>query len=117
METESTSPIPSLPARLIKVFVSPGELFTALRENPAWFGVLAVGSFLVFLSMFLVPADLWTQMFREQAAAELAVKRRRNRPWPSSGLSDVTGRGPGIIPLGLHHGHDSLALFRFLLRG
>ena len=67
METENTSPIPSLPARLLKVFFSPGELFTALRENPAWFGALAVGSFLVFLSMFLVPADLWTQMFRDEA--------------------------------------------------
>ncbi len=67
METESAPPIPSLPARLLKVFVSPGELFTELRENPAWFGVLAVGSVLVFLSMFLVPAELWTEMARDQA--------------------------------------------------
>ncbi len=67
METKSTSPIPSLPARLLKVFVSPGELFTELRENPAWFGVLAVSSVLVSLSMFMIPADLWTQLARDQA--------------------------------------------------
>jgi hypothetical protein len=67
MEAESKAPIPSLPARLLKVFFSPGELFTELRENPAWFGVLAVGSLLVALSMLLIPADLWTQMMRDEA--------------------------------------------------
>jgi hypothetical protein len=68
METESTSAFPSLPSRLVQVFFSPGELFTALRGNPAWFGALTVGAVLVALSMFLVPGEIWTQTLREQSA-------------------------------------------------
>lgn len=68
MEAETTSPIPSLPSRIVKVFFSPGELFEALRGNPAWLGILAVGAVLAALSMFLIPIDLWTQMAREQSA-------------------------------------------------
>jgi hypothetical protein len=67
MEAEAPSPIPSLPTRLLQVFFSPGELFAALRGNPAWFGALAVAAVLVALSMYLIPADLWMQMAREQA--------------------------------------------------
>jgi len=40
---EPTAELPSFPGRLVKVFVSPGELFQALRERPVWFGVLALG--------------------------------------------------------------------------
>jgi hypothetical protein len=67
MEAEAPSPIPSLPTRLLQVFFSPGELFATLRGNPAWFGALAVSAILVALSIFLIPADLWMQMAREQA--------------------------------------------------
>ncbi len=68
-ETSSTGPGP-LPVRLARVFFSPGEVFTDLREEPRWFGPLLVGSILVGLSMVLVPAEVWIQSMREQAAVQ-----------------------------------------------
>jgi len=59
----------SLPVRLFQVFISPGELFRGLKDDPRWFTALLVGAIVVSLSMILVPADLWTQAMREQAAA------------------------------------------------
>jgi hypothetical protein len=94
METESAPPIPSLPARLLKVFVSPGELFTELRENPAWFGILAVGAVLAALSMFLIPADLWTQMTREQSA------QAGSQPMPEWVLGLIRFVGPLFAAFG-----------------
>ena len=64
------STLPSLPTRLLQVFVSPGELFRNLRDNPRWFGALLAGAVLVAATMALVPADLWVQAMREGAAAQ-----------------------------------------------
>ena len=66
MEDTVASPVPSLPKRLVQVFVAPGELFTALREKPVWFGALAVAGVLVVLSVLLIPVDLWVEMSRAQ---------------------------------------------------
>lgn len=56
--------LPALPKRLIQVFVSPGELFTALRHQPVWFGAMAVCAVLVAVAMFFIPADLWVEVAR-----------------------------------------------------
>jgi hypothetical protein len=60
----------ALPARLLNVFFSPGQVFEGLREKPSWFGALALSGVLLALSMALIPADIWVQMFREQASGQ-----------------------------------------------
>ncbi len=57
---------PSLPKRLVQVFFSPGELFTALREKPAWFGALAVCAILSVTAVVLIPVELWVEVARNQ---------------------------------------------------
>jgi len=66
VEDSAASSLPSLPQRLLQVFFSPGELFSALREKPVWFGVLAVGGFLAVLSVVLIPTELWVEISRNQ---------------------------------------------------
>jgi len=68
-EQHSNLPI-FLPVRLLKVFFSPGEVFESVREEPSWFGPLAVSSVLVTLSIALIPTDIWVQLFREQASGQ-----------------------------------------------
>ena len=66
MEESAPSSFPFLPKRLIQVFFSPGELFTALREKPVWFGALAVAGALAVFSIVLIPTELWTDLARNQ---------------------------------------------------
>jgi len=58
----------TLPVRLLKVFVSPGELFESLKQRPLWGGVLAIGGLLVVASLLLIPAEVWISVMREQSA-------------------------------------------------
>jgi len=60
----------SLPARLLNVFFSPGEVFESLRETPSWFGALLVGAVLIALSISMIPSELWIQSMRENAATQ-----------------------------------------------
>jgi hypothetical protein len=66
VEESTAAPLPSLPQRLIQVFFSPGELFTALRDKPVWFGALAVSSVLIFMSTVFIPTDVWMEFSRAQ---------------------------------------------------
>ena len=66
MEESTAKPLPSLPQRVIQVFFSPGELFTALRDKPVWFGALAVAAILLFLSTVFIPTDVWIEFSRAQ---------------------------------------------------
>jgi hypothetical protein len=70
MEDNETNTSMSLPTRLLKVFLSPGEVFESIKKEPSWFGALAVGGVLVSLSILLVPAEIWVQTMREQAAQQ-----------------------------------------------
>jgi hypothetical protein len=70
MEANETTLSMSLPTRLLKVFFSPGEVFSTLREKPAWFGAAAVSGVLVVLSMILIPTDIWVESMREQAVRQ-----------------------------------------------
>lgn len=70
MNTTETSHSMSLPTRLLKVFFSPGEVFSALREKPVWFGAAAVSGALVVLSMILIPTEIWVESMREEAARQ-----------------------------------------------
>lgn len=60
--------LPSLPVRLVKVFVSPADLFDRLREKPAWAGALAVAIAIMAVAVVLIPVEIWG----EAARAELA---------------------------------------------
>jgi hypothetical protein len=66
VEESAAAPLPSLPQRLIQVFFSPGEVFTALREKPVWFGALAVCAVFIFLSTVFIPTEVWIEFSRAQ---------------------------------------------------
>ena len=66
MEDSVPSSFPSLPTRLLQVFFSPGELFSALREKPVWFGALAVCGVLSVVGVALIPVELWVEFSRNQ---------------------------------------------------
>lgn len=70
MEADMNHTSMSLPTRLMKVFFSPGEVFEYTKKNPVWFGALGVGAVLIALSMILIPAEIWVQGMREQAARQ-----------------------------------------------
>jgi hypothetical protein len=64
---ESTSPRPpSLPVRVIQVFVSPALLFDRLRDRPLWFTTLLLGGIMVVVGVIAVPVDVWAEFFRAQ---------------------------------------------------
>ena len=70
-EREASS-LPSLPARLVAVFVSPGRLMEQLAEEPRWLGALVVSALLIGLSVTLIPAEVFLEVQR-QAALERGV--------------------------------------------
>ena len=64
--------IPSLPMRIVQVFVSPAALFDALRQRPAWMGatlaLIGIGIALQFLTPVIVPEEV----LRRAAEAQIA---------------------------------------------
>lgn len=66
------SSLPSLPARLLAVFVSPGKLMKQLAEEPKWIGALVVSAVIVGLSVALIPAEVFLETQR-RAALERGV--------------------------------------------
>lgn len=66
--TEPLAPtLPSLPTRLLWVFVSPGNLAARLAETPRWVGALLVSAALIGLSMALIPIDVFMEAQRQAA--------------------------------------------------
>mgnify|MGYP001823813122 CR=1 FL=1 len=63
--TETT--LPSLPVRIVRVFVAPAELFDALRERPVWLDAMLISIAVGLLIQFAIPAEL----FREAVMAGL----------------------------------------------
>jgi hypothetical protein len=72
IDQPSTDPpsIPSLPVRFGQVFFSPGQLFEALREKPAWVGALLVSALLIGGSTLLIPVDMLIDAAREQIISQ-----------------------------------------------
>jgi hypothetical protein len=56
--------------RVVRVFLSPGDLARGLREKPAWGLALLLGGVVAAVSVALIPEEVWLQMMREQAAAQ-----------------------------------------------
>lgn len=65
--------LPSLPARIVQVFVSPGRLVAEVAREPRWVGALLLGAVLVGLSVALIPTDILMEANR-QAAMERGVE-------------------------------------------
>lgn len=59
--------LPSLPARLLQVFHSPGRLMEALAQRPRWVGPMLISAVLVGLSVALVPTELFIETQRRAA--------------------------------------------------
>ena len=58
-ETQMT--LPSLPVRIVRVFVAPGELFDALRERPVWLDALLVTIVVALLIQFVLPVEIFRE--------------------------------------------------------
>lgn len=61
------SELPSLPSRILQLLVSPGELFEALEERPAWLDVLLVVTAISLATTLLVPEELVRETMMQQA--------------------------------------------------
>jgi hypothetical protein len=70
---EGAVQVPSIFKRLVDVFLRPAELFDTLRERPVWGGALVLGAVFVVASMWLIPAEVWTEMLRAQMADQPAA--------------------------------------------
>ena len=64
MNESPSEAFPSFPKRIIQVFFSPGDLFAALRDRPAWAGVMTFVAVLVGVSLVLIPTELWIDFSR-----------------------------------------------------
>ncbi len=67
-----TIELPSLPKRLVSVFVSPGALTQQLAADPRWLGAMLVSAVVVGVATALIPVDLFLEAQR-QAAMERGV--------------------------------------------
>ena len=61
---DALAPLPPLWRRVVDVFVSPGELFSALAKQPKWFAAILFGGVLMGLATWLVPAEVYESSMR-----------------------------------------------------
>lgn len=67
--SDSSSPsVPSLPGRIVAVFVSPGRLFEQLRDRPVWGTTMLLLVILNVVMMLLLPAELFEEQIRRSVA-------------------------------------------------
>jgi hypothetical protein len=64
------APLPSLPARIVQVFVSPGALFDRLKETPVWLGALLVVAVVSLAINLLMPEEILRQLVEAQMPAD-----------------------------------------------
>ena len=69
--------IPSLPVRIVQVFVSPAKLFDALRHRPAWIGALLglvlIGVAMQLLTPVILSEEAWREVIETQMAGSAAA--------------------------------------------
>ena len=68
--SDKSPELSSLPARFVKTFVAPGELFDELREQPVWIGALAVVAVAGLVSSLLIPESAIREAVMAQAGAD-----------------------------------------------
>jgi hypothetical protein len=61
------SELPSLPNRVLNVFLSPGKLMDAIAQTPAVAGALGTAAFLIAVSTLLIPAEMMAETMRQAA--------------------------------------------------
>ncbi|MEE2845291.1 MAG: YIP1 family protein [Gemmatimonadota bacterium] len=61
------SELPSLPNRVLNVFLSPGKLMDAIAQTPAVTGALGTAAFLIAVSTLLIPAEMMAETMRQAA--------------------------------------------------
>lgn len=106
MAPDEAAPLPSLPVRLVQVFVSPGALFDRLKERPVWFGALLTGAVLVAVGVLGIPAEVWGEFMRAQLLES-------GQPVP-----EELGAGGGFIRIfGVVGGVVGWFVWAFLLAG
>jgi len=66
-QPEEVSELPSLPARLVAVFFSPGRVMQQLAREPKWVGAMLVAAVIVGISMAMIPADVFMEINRQAA--------------------------------------------------
>jgi len=95
---EGTRELPNLGARVLKLFVSPGELFEDLRESPAWLGALLLAVGLGLLVILLIPDEIYRSFLVEQAPPDVPADALEQQLDMQMGFRFV---GPVLfIPLG-----------------
>lgn len=62
--------LPSLPARIVQVFVSPAALFDRLKQRPAWIGMMILLVVVSVISSFLVPEEVMRQLVQANLPAD-----------------------------------------------
>lgn len=102
----SEGPLPSLPSRLVAVFVSPGKLMRQLAVEPKWGAALLVTMSVVALSVTLIPVEIYVEMNRQ-----FALERGAEFPEMSEGALNAMRIG---IPVG---GVLTMLVFTFLFSG
>lgn len=98
--------LPSLPMRLVQVFLSPGALTEKLAEQPKWLGAMLVSAVVIGVSMTLIPPDVFMEAQR-QAALERGVDMQQ---MPEAMMRAMRFIIPGFAVL-------STVVFSFLFAG
>lgn len=97
---------PSLPKRLLWVFVSPGKLNEHLAENPKWFAAMAVTALVIGIGMAAIPIEIFIE-----AQRMAALERGQEFPdLPEQAVTAMRFVIPGFTVL-------STFLFNFVFAG
>lgn len=91
--TAEPASLPSLPARIVQVFVSPGALFDRLKEVPAWIGMLILLVAVSIVSSFLVPEEV----MRELVQANMPADAEQEQIDQAVGFARAWGRTLAVV--------------------
>lgn len=92
-------PLPNLLVRIGQLFGSPGALFDALRENPAWLGAMLFLVALALLTNFLIPeAAIRQEILRRAGEHAAEMQGQLDRMMKFARISRYVGAviGPAI---------------------
>ena len=94
-EAEGVSRVPSLPVRAFQVLFAPGDLFKLLQAQPVWFWMMVVTAVMSALSVWLIPDEAWTNLFREQML-ETGRISESELPTPGTGFRIIGSLGAAV---------------------
>ena len=112
---EAAEPVPALPKRLWMAFFQPGDLFRGLAARPVWFAAALLGTFMVALSIALIPTELFLDAALSQMSPEDAAAARDLPAWLFK-VSSVIG-GPLFLLAMLFVGSAVTYVIFVVIRG